>query len=84
MNQSNRYRLAKRLGLTALALVLGLGLGSVQAGDKGQRHHAEGQYDAATATYRVVAGDDLGAIAERFGITLRVRSLSRFHPRSWG
>jgi arylsulfatase len=51
--------------------VLGLALGSgTQAGDAGSRHHAGGHYDAATATYAVVAGDDLATIAERFGTTV--------------
>jgi hypothetical protein len=70
MHQSSCCQLAKRLGLAGLALLLGLGLGPVQAGDKGPRHHAEGQYDAATSTYQVVAGDDLDAIGERFGVTV--------------
>jgi len=30
-------------------------LGEAGAGDQGPRHHAEGQYDAATATYRAMA-----------------------------
>jgi LysM repeat protein len=71
MNQSSRYRLAIRLGFGALALLLGLGVGLAQAEDKGPRHHAAGQYDAATSTYGVVAGDDIDAIAERFGVTLQ-------------
>ena len=60
----------KRLGVTALTLLLGLGLGAAQAADQGPRHHAEGEYDATTATYTVVKGDDLAAIAERFGVTV--------------
>jgi arylsulfatase len=47
-----------------------LAAGSVQAADKGPRHHAEGQFDAPTGTYEVVKGDDLAAIAERFGVTV--------------
>jgi LysM repeat protein len=70
MHQSIQSLIAKSLGLTALALLLGLGLGTAQAGDMGPRHHAEGQYDAATSTYRVVAGDYLDVIAERFGVTV--------------
>ena len=59
------------VGLAALTLLLGIALGGVaQAGDAGPRHHAEGTYDAASATYQVVAGDDLAAIAERFGVTV--------------
>ncbi len=49
-------------------LVLLACLGTLQAADLGPRHHAQGQYDDATVTYSVVAGDDLTAIAERFGI----------------
>ena len=70
MNQSNTYRMWQRLGLAAVALLLAIGLGTAQAGDKGPRHHAEGQYDAVSATYRVVEGDDLIAIGERFGISV--------------
>ena len=32
---------------------------------RGPRHHAQGQYDTTTASYKVVEGDDLDAIAER-------------------
>ncbi|MGA7980937.1 MAG: DUF1214 domain-containing protein [Chromatiaceae bacterium] len=70
MDQPRRYRLTKRLGHTALALILGLGLGMAQAGDTGPRHHARGEYDTATATYVVVEGDDLIAISERFEISV--------------
>ncbi|MCB1823561.1 MAG: DUF1214 domain-containing protein [Candidatus Competibacteraceae bacterium] len=69
MHRLTEYRLGKGLGLTTLALLFGLGLGTAQADDMGSRHHAEGRYDAANATYQVVAGDDLDAIAERFGVT---------------
>jgi len=47
-----------------------LGIGSAIAADHGPRHHAEGRYDAATATYVVAKGDDLIEIAERFGVTV--------------
>jgi len=58
-------------GFALLAVLAGcLVLGQSSASDQGPHHHAEGQYDAATATYRVVAGDDLDAIAKRFGVTL--------------
>jgi hypothetical protein len=51
-----------------LAVVTCLCVGAAQAADIGPRHHAQGEYDAATATYVVAAGDDLDAIAERFEI----------------
>jgi hypothetical protein len=54
--------------MAGCALALLLCLGGAQAADSGPRHHAEGAYDAATATYTVVKGDDLVAIAERLGI----------------
>ena len=60
----------RRLGLAAVALFLAIGLGTAQAGDKGPRHHAEGQYDTVTATYLVVEGDDLIAIGERFEVSV--------------
>jgi hypothetical protein len=56
--------------LGVLTVVACLCLGTAQAGDSGARHHAEGQYDGATATYIVTEGDDLDAIAERFGVTV--------------
>jgi hypothetical protein len=57
----------RRFAVT-LAAVAFLGAASVQATDGGPRHHAEGRYDEARATYTVVRGDDLDAIAERFGV----------------
>jgi hypothetical protein len=71
MHRSTGYRCGKPLGLTALALLFGLGLGMAQADDTGPRHHAEGRYDAANSTYQAVAGDDLEAVAERFGVTVQ-------------
>ena len=56
----------------ALILVVGLVAGGAQAADLGPRHHAQGQYDATTASYKVVEGDDLDAIAERFGVAVAV------------
>jgi len=53
------------LVLAALACFV---FGSVQAADKGLRHHARGEYDTVTATYVVVEGDELIAISERFEI----------------
>ena len=55
-------RISGALVLTCLCV------GAVQAADSGPRHHARGEYDAATATYVVAAGDDLDAIGERFEI----------------
>src|SRR5512139_394283 len=52
----------------ALAVLACLVFGSVQAADKGPRHHARGEYDTVTYTYVVVEGDDLVAISERFEI----------------
>ncbi len=71
MHRLTEYRLGRGVGLPTLALLFGLGLAVAQADDTGARRHAEGQYDAANATYQVVSGDDLDAIAERFGVTLQ-------------
>ncbi len=54
----------------ALVLLVGLAFGGVQAADRGPLKYAEGQYDAASAVYTVVKGDDLDAIAERFGVAV--------------
>ena len=70
MLHSSHDGLTRRLGPAVLALFLTLGFGSAQAGDKGSRHHAEGQYDSVTATYTVAKGDDLAAIAERLGVSV--------------
>ncbi|MCC8998073.1 MAG: sulfatase-like hydrolase/transferase, partial [Candidatus Contendobacter sp.] len=51
-------------------VIMGLAASLVHAADQGPRHHAQGQYDTATTTYVVVEGDDLDAIAGRFGVTL--------------
>lgn len=60
----------ERTGLAAAALLLSLTLGVAQAGDSGPRRHAEGQYDAGTATYSVAKGDDLIAIGKRFDVSV--------------
>ncbi|HMQ12950.1 MAG TPA: sulfatase-like hydrolase/transferase, partial [Candidatus Competibacter phosphatis] len=54
----------------ALILVTDLVIGGAQAADLGPRHHAQGQYDVTTTTYKVVEGDDLDAIAVRFGVAV--------------
>ena len=53
-----------------LALALMLRSSVALAADSGRQHHAEGAFDAATSSYSVVKGDDLAAIAQRFGITV--------------
>ncbi len=51
--------------------ILGLfNASALAAEDSGPRPHAEGQYDASTNIYTVVARDDLIEIAERFGTTV--------------
>ena len=55
---------------SVLALAACLSIASVQAADQGARHHAEGDYDAATGIYEVVKGDDLIKIGERFEVPL--------------
>ena len=54
-----------------LTLMTCLAVGSAQAADQGPRKHARGEYDGATATYVVAAGDDLSVIGERFGVPLQ-------------
>src|SRR5512143_1436367 len=54
----------------ALAVLACFVFGSVQAADKGSRHHARGEYDTVTATYVVVEGDDRVTISERFEIPI--------------
>ena len=56
--------------VAAAALAAVLTVGVAQAADKGARAHAEGKYDTVTATYVVVAGDDLFAISERFEVSV--------------
>jgi hypothetical protein len=72
MHRLTGYLLKKGPGLTALALLFGLGLGTAfglgPGTDSGPRHHAQGQFDTITATYAVVEGDELIAIGERFAI----------------
>lgn len=57
------------IALTGTAHAIAL-TGTADAGDTGPRPRAEGSYDAAIATYQVVKGDDLSAIAERFGVSV--------------
>ncbi|MFZ0256346.1 MAG: sulfatase-like hydrolase/transferase [Gammaproteobacteria bacterium] len=63
-------RFVERKVNPVLALLLCFVIGGAGAADRGPRHHAEGAFDASTSTYRVVAGDNLEAIAERFGATV--------------
>ncbi|MBK8754506.1 MAG: sulfatase-like hydrolase/transferase [Candidatus Competibacteraceae bacterium] len=51
-----------------MVIVACLAASAVQATDQGLRHHARGQYDAVTATYVVIEGDELVAISERFEV----------------
>jgi arylsulfatase len=54
-----------------LVLLLFVEVGAPAQADQGPRHHAEGTFDVATSIYTVVKGDDLDAIAERFGVTVK-------------
>lgn len=78
--------LATALFVVGLALAACLTIGSVQAADQGERPHARGEYDSATATYVVAEGDDLTAISERFEVTVDAlkaqNKLSRTRSRS--
>ena len=56
--------------LLVATLSASLIVGGAMASDLGPRHHAEGRYEPATATYEVAAGDGLAAIAERFGVSV--------------
>ena len=51
-------------------LTAGLVACGVQAADRGPVKYAEGAYDAASGVYTVVKGDDLDAIAKRFGVAV--------------
>jgi LysM repeat protein len=62
-------RLALRSAALVWATCLVLAAGALAA-DGGPRHHAQGGYDAATGIYTVVSGDELGAIALRFGVSI--------------
>jgi hypothetical protein len=69
-----RFSIPARSGSRHLCVLIVLSLvfacGAALASDGGPRHHAEGAFDAATATYEVVKGDDLAAIAERLGTSV--------------
>jgi len=60
----------RALATAALTLILFALAAAAVAGDQGPRRHAQGAYDASTATYEVAQGDDLDAIAARFGVTV--------------
>ena len=66
----NPALLAWRRLLAAVTVTVCLGAGAVQAADEGPRRYAEGAFDAATGAYTVVKGDELAAIAQRFGVTV--------------
>ena len=70
--RSRRHAIFSRLQAAGCAAVLAaaLSLGSAQAADQGPRHHAQGQYDPATAGYVVAPGDDLIEIGKRFGVSV--------------
>ena len=68
MSRSCWLNTARRGSHWALAALTCLALGAAQAGDKGPRHHAGGQYDTLSSTYVVVEGDELLAIGERFEV----------------
>jgi LysM repeat protein len=61
---------ALRTVCSIVALTAFLAFGSAQASDTGARAHAEGKYDAASATYVVVEGDDLFSISQRFQVSV--------------
>jgi hypothetical protein len=67
--QTHSRQSALKTACSVVALTACLAFGSVQAADTGPRAHAEGKYDSATATYVVVAGDDLFAISPRFKVS---------------
>ncbi len=68
MSRSCWLNTARRGSQWALAALTCLALGATQAGDKGPRHHAGGQFDTLSSTYVVVEGDELMFIGERFGV----------------
>jgi len=70
-SQSNPLQrlLHPMLGI-GLSFLLLMGTGVLAAEDGGARQHAKGDYDAATNTYIVAAGDDLTTIGRRFGISV--------------
>ncbi len=67
---TERHKRSTRIRALAVALTIWLGIGSVMAADQGPRRHAQGEFTGATSTYVVAEGDDLSAIAERFGTTV--------------
>jgi hypothetical protein len=71
IHQSRQFGIIRKWRIAVLALVFGLAVGTAQAADLGSREHAEGRYDAGNSTYLVVRGDELDAVAERFGVSLK-------------
>ena len=66
----SRWLLLGRILAGPLLAVSLMSPAPLRAADSGPRAHAEGSYDAATGTYTVAPGDVLGAIAQRFGLSL--------------
>ena len=65
--------------ISALVLLAGLVTGGVQAANQGSLKYTEGPYDAASGVYTAAKGDNLAAIAERFGVTAsELKSQNKF------
>jgi len=71
MDEKLKYatRLARTMLAGSLLAMLCIG-GALAAADSGPRPHAKGEYDPATNSYSIAAGDDLTTIGRRFGITV--------------
>lgn len=69
MNRRHPNR-SKRVLALSVALAIWLGIGGAMAADQGPRQHAEGSYFPTASKYVVAEGDDLRAIAARFGASV--------------